>query len=95
MCKRKSLPGLTAQWHPRATVQMQPRMCLRSCPWLVVDSYVWIFGMLVAFTHPNVDRMLSKIDEMPVFGAWATRSAIVAICIGVLIPYYNNIYVLD
>jgi len=60
-----------------------------------LDRYVWIFGMLVAFTHPNVDRMLSKIDEMPVFGAWATRSAIVAICIGVLIPYYNNIYVLD
>ncbi|GFR46609.1 hypothetical protein Agub_g8221 [Astrephomene gubernaculifera] len=59
-----------------------------------LDRYVWIYGMLCAWIHPQVAAFFKFVDDQPAVRRFALRSFILAACGGAGYWYYSRIYVL-
>lgn len=57
-----------------------------------LDRYVWIWGMVCAYLHPQASKLLHTIDEMPRLKRYTVRGLVLAGVGVVLSIYYINIY---
>ncbi|KAJ3692327.1 hypothetical protein LUZ60_012677 [Juncus effusus] len=60
-----------------------------------LDRYIWIVGMLYAYFHPNVERLMEKLEESEPKKRRIIKTIIVSIAVLVGYLWYRYIYCLD
>jgi hypothetical protein len=58
--------------------------------WL--DHLVWIFGMLCAYNHPNIEIFLQRIDRLPKLWSKATKLVIASLTLLAVKLYYDYVF---
>ncbi|XP_074269720.1 protein REDUCED WALL ACETYLATION 3-like isoform X1 [Silene latifolia] len=60
-----------------------------------LDRYIWIIGMIYAYYHPNVEKMMEKLEETEPKRRNTIKTGVVAVAITVGYLWYEYIYKLD
>ena len=60
-----------------------------------LDRYVWIYGMLCAYTHPTYDAVMKWIDERPTRARAMYQTGIVAFAVGTLYWWWITFMTMD
>ncbi|KAK3024034.1 hypothetical protein RJ639_044136 [Escallonia herrerae] len=60
-----------------------------------LDRYIWIIGMIYAYFHPNIEKLMEKLEESEPKRRRSTKSCIVAVSVLVGYLWYEYIYKLD
>ncbi|EKF30093.1 hypothetical protein MOQ_006101 [Trypanosoma cruzi marinkellei] len=49
-----------------------------------LDHYIWIYGMICAYSHPRYCHYLRRLDELPKYASWLMKFVITitALCVG-------------
>jgi hypothetical protein len=76
--RRAHTPHTTTEWYFRSGL----------------DRYVWIWGMVCAYVHPQATALLSRLEELPPARRASVRAGILAGVGGVLAVYYHTVYCL-
>ncbi|XP_020089114.1 protein REDUCED WALL ACETYLATION 1-like isoform X2 [Ananas comosus] len=60
-----------------------------------LDRYIWIIGMIYAYYHPNVERLLEKLEESEPKRRLTIKTIIVSLSLAVGYLWYEYIYKMD
>ncbi|GAB2296911.1 Protein REDUCED WALL ACETYLATION 3 [Dionaea muscipula] len=60
-----------------------------------LDRYVWIIGMLYAYYHPNVEKLMEKLEEAEPKRRHTIKAGVVTFSVFVGYMWYEYIYKLD
>ncbi|WOL14502.1 hypothetical protein Cni_G23282 [Canna indica] len=60
-----------------------------------LDRYIWIIGMIYAYYHPTVERLMQKVEESDAKRKLYIKTSIVSISLLVGYLWYEYIYKLD
>ncbi|KAK9696929.1 hypothetical protein RND81_08G005500 [Saponaria officinalis] len=60
-----------------------------------LDRYIWIIGMIYAYYHPNVERLMDKLEEIEPKRRNKIKTGVVAVALFVGYLWYEYIYKLD
>ncbi|XP_072975885.1 protein REDUCED WALL ACETYLATION 1-like [Typha angustifolia] len=60
-----------------------------------LDRYIWIVGMIYAYYHPTVERLIEKLEESQVRVRILIKASISAICLVVGYLWYDYVYKLE
>lgn len=59
-----------------------------------LDRYIWIYGMLCAWVHPQAAAFLNFIDNLPAVNRAAMRTLVITITLAIGYAWYANVYCL-
>eukprot|EP00798_Chlamydomonas_sp_ICE-L_P018174 gene18174-24606_t len=59
-----------------------------------LDRFVWIYGMICAFVHPQATALLTAIDNMPPMKRYTVRSLVLAVTGAVGYYWFVHVYCL-
>lgn len=59
-----------------------------------LDRYIWIWGMVCAYIHPQATKLLNMIEELPQLRRCMVRAIILSAVGAAFTLYYKTIYVL-
>ncbi|KAL5731880.1 N-acetylneuraminate 7-O(or 9-O)-acetyltransferase [Ranunculus cassubicifolius] len=60
-----------------------------------LDRYIWIIGMIYAYYHPNVERLMEKVEECDTKRKFTIKTSVVSVSLLVGYLWYEYIYKLD
>ncbi|KAL9232247.1 hypothetical protein vseg_007376 [Gypsophila vaccaria] len=60
-----------------------------------LDRYIWIIGMIYAYYHPNVEKLMEKLEESEPKRRKTIKTGVAAVAITVGYLWYEYIYKLD
>ncbi|KAF1876463.1 hypothetical protein Lal_00029811 [Lupinus albus] len=60
-----------------------------------LDRYIWIIGMIYAYFHPNVEKLMEKLEECETKRKVTIKTIIVSVTLFVGYLWYEYIYKLD
>ncbi|KAK4361296.1 hypothetical protein RND71_020248 [Anisodus tanguticus] len=60
-----------------------------------LDRYIWIIGMIYAYFHPNVEKLMEKLEESEPKRRQTIRTSVVAVAVTIGYLWYEYIYKLD
>ncbi|WCJ23264.1 O-acetyltransferase family protein [Euphorbia peplus] len=60
-----------------------------------LDRYIWIIGMIYAYYHPTVERLMEKVEELEVKRRVSIKATVALISLSVGYLWFEYIYKLD
>ncbi|KAK6932244.1 Cas1p 10 TM acyl transferase domain, partial [Dillenia turbinata] len=60
-----------------------------------LDRYIWIIGMIYAYFHPNVEKLMERLEECETKRKLWIKTAIISVSVTVGYMWYEYIYKLD
>ncbi|KAK4802628.1 hypothetical protein SAY86_000831 [Trapa natans] len=60
-----------------------------------LDRYIWIIGMIYAYYHPTVERLMEKLEEVETKRRISIKSVVIFVSVSLGYFWYEHIYKLD